>query len=204
MENRLVEYPVPYIIRTPRLVLRCLRLHDLPKMDEAIGKNIEHLRPTMPWAAKEPLADAERAAVIEKARERYVGGIDFMMGIFDPGEERMIGGTGLHPRGRKDFLEIGYWIREEECRKGYAKEVATALTVVALGMIKVPRLEIRCDVRNIGSSRVPMGLGFTLEGTLRQNVRNPLGEMCDVEVWALLEREFEGWAYKDFLIVCEH
>ncbi len=56
--------------------------------------------------------------------------------------------------------------------KGYASELAAALTKVAFEVVGVDRVEIRCDPHNVRSAAVPRKLGYGLEATLRRRLRD--------------------------------
>ena len=67
--------------------------------------------------------------------------------------------------------EIGYWIATPHTGRGYAPEVAGALTNLALtpqqsGGLGFRRLEIRCDPLNGRPRRIPERLGYTLDAYL--------------------------------------
>jgi RimJ/RimL family protein N-acetyltransferase len=51
-------------------------------------------------------------------------------------------------------------------------------------------MEIRCDPLNERSLAVPRKLGYTLDATLRANVRGAGGAMRDTMVWSLLRGEY--------------
>ena len=124
----------------------------------------------MPWAADEPKPVEEKAELLRFFRGRFDLGEDFVYGIFARDESEVVGGTGLHTRVGAAALEIGYWIRASQVRKGYAREVAAALTRVAFRVCGVDRVEIRVDPGNAASLRVPRVLGFAEEATLRRRL----------------------------------
>jgi RimJ/RimL family protein N-acetyltransferase len=114
---------------------------------------------------------------------------DYVYGIFNPEETRLIGGTGLHTRLGDRQLEIGYWIHKDFINKGLVTESTAALVKVAFEVIHVHRVEIHCDPGNQTSASIPRKLGFTHEGTLRQ--KTPfLDRWSDSMVWGLLEEEY--------------
>lgn len=202
MEPDLPGTCVPYRILTPRMELRCYRPEDAPLCTEAISHSLPQLRAWFPWALAEPVSQDQRLDTIAGQIERYETMKDFTMGIFSRDGQRQLGGTGLHPRGRVLCWEIGYWVRSSDLGKGYATEASIALTQVALGLLGLPRLEIRCDSRNVKSSRIPARLGFTLEGVLRHAQRDVHGDLCDSEVWSLLQTEYASWSHRGMEIQC--
>jgi RimJ/RimL family protein N-acetyltransferase len=144
---------------------------DVPALAAAVTRNIEHLRPWMPWIAHEPLADADRAALFETWERSYLEGSDVVYGVFRDGEA--IGGTGLHKRRGLHGLEIGYWIAKEHANQGIATEVARALTTAALSVPDITFVEIHHDKANVASSRVPEKLGYTFVGETQDSVTSP-------------------------------
>ena len=72
----------------------------------------------MPWAADEPQTLEEKVSLLRHFRASFDDGEDFVYGILDPSEGRVLGGSGLHPRSGKDMREIGYWVRADAQGKG--------------------------------------------------------------------------------------
>ena len=149
----------------------------------------------MPWAADEPKPVEEKAELLRFFRGRFDLGEDFVYGIFARDESEVVGGTGLHTRIGAAALEIGYWIRASQVRKGYAREVAAALTRVAFRVCGVDRVEIRVDPGNAASLRVPRVLGFAEEATLRRRLPSGEGRPArDAVVFTLFADELEASA----------
>jgi RimJ/RimL family protein N-acetyltransferase len=180
----------PYRIETERLVLRCWQPRDAPLLKEAIDASVEHLRPWMEWVPDEP---EELGVFVERLR-RFRAEFDrdesWVMGVFAPDESRVLGGTGLHRRVGPGGLEIGYWIRADATRQGYAMELAAALTRIGIEHCGADRVELRIEPTNEASLGVPAKLGFREEGTLRRRLA-PLrgGEPRDVTVFTLFASE---------------
>jgi RimJ/RimL family protein N-acetyltransferase len=160
----------PYRIVTERTVVRCWEPRDAPLMKEAVDSSIGHLLPWMPWARSEPQSLEEKVELLRRFRGQFDLGRDYVMGIFEPGEERVLGGTGLHKRVGQDALEIGYWIRESDIGRGLATETSAALTRVAFEVCGVDRVEIRIDPANERSFGIPRKLGYMEEATMRRRL----------------------------------
>lgn len=186
-------WPDPaYAIHTPRLTLRCYERGDVAAVHEAVLANMDALRPWMgEWIAAEPAALADRIKTLRSFRARFDLGTDFFYGIFDRGDERYLGGTGLHPRLPGGAIEIGYWIVSDRWGEGLATEVASALTRVAFERIEVPRVEIRVSPRNARSLAVPRKLGYREEGTLRRVAPMAGGGHDDLVIFGMLPGELE-------------
>lgn len=184
--------PPAYRIEMPRLVLRCWQPSDAPLLADAVTASLEHLRPWMPWVAVEPEELEAKVQRLRGFRAMFDTDRDYVYGIFSPGEDEVIGGTGMHTRIGEDALEIGYWISARHIGRGYATEASAALTRAGFELHGLERMEIRCDPANARSLAVPRKLGYTHEGTLRGNVRGVDGAMRDTMVWALLRGDYAG------------
>ena len=190
MSDALFSNPA-YRIETKRLVVRCYNPSDAPLLAESVRQSVEHLRPWMPWVYAEPEPMEEKVKRLKRFRGMFDLGQDFIYGIFNPEDTRLLGGTGLHTRLGANELEIGYWIHKDYVNQGLVTESTAALVRVAFELLHVHRLEIHCDPANLASATIPRKLGFTHEGTLR--AKTPfLERWSDSMIWGLLESEYAG------------
>ncbi|MEI7057735.1 GNAT family protein [Nocardioides sp. CCNWLW239] len=84
---------------------------------------------------------------------------------------------------------LGYCLGEVAWGHGYATEAAGAVLTWAFDTLDLNRVQAEADTRNAPSARVLEKLGFTLEGTLREDcVVN--GDVSDSWVFGLLRREW--------------
>ena len=172
-------------VLTARLLLRPWDAADAAPLTRAVIASLPELWPWMPWAREWP---AEPSAVEERLMgfaAAFEEGRDWMYGIFDPADGSVLGGTGLHPRVGPDAIEIGYWIRTDVTRRGYATEAAAALTRVAFELHEVDHVEIRCDEWNDASARVPERLGYRRVATIDSPLKTPEGATQRRHVWSL-------------------
>jgi len=180
-----------YRVETERLVIRCWDPRDAPLLDAAISSSLNHLKPWMAWAHEEPKSLEDRIDLLRSFRGKFDLGQDYVFGILNGNESEVVGGTGFHTRQGKHILEIGYWIRADLVRKGFATESTAALVRIAFEIAKVPRVEIRCDPKNEPSAAIPRKLGFVNEGILRGSGEF-LGQPRDTEVWSLIADEYSS------------
>ncbi|MGE5375740.1 MAG: GNAT family N-acetyltransferase [Bacteroidota bacterium] len=178
-----------YRIETARLVIRCYHPGDAHLLAESISESVEHLKPWMPWAHAEPESIEARLEHVRRFRGMFDLQQDYVYGIFNKDESRLLGGTGLHTRLGREQLEIGYWIHKDFANQGLVTESTAALVKVAFELIHVHRVEIHCDPRNLASASIPRKLGFTHEGTLRAKMRF-LDHWIDSMIWGLVEDEY--------------
>lgn len=178
-----------YRIETERLVVRCYQPSDAQLLADSVLESVEHLKPWMPWAHNEPTPFEEKIQGVKRFRGRFDLNEEYVYGIFNPDETKLLGGTGFHTRIGDNQLEIGYWIHKDYINKGLVTESTAALVKVAFEIVHVHRLEIHCDPGNLASASIPRKLGFTHEGTLR--AKTPfLDRWSDSMVWGLLETEY--------------
>jgi RimJ/RimL family protein N-acetyltransferase len=143
----------------------------------------------MTWVYSEPEPIEDKVQRLKRFRGMFDLGQNFVYGIFNPEDTKLLGGTGLYPRIGESGLEIGYWIHKDYVNQGLVTECTAALVKVAFELMHAHRLEIHCDPGNLASAAIPRKLGFTHEGTLRAKTAF-LDGWSDSMVWGLLETEY--------------
>jgi RimJ/RimL family protein N-acetyltransferase len=131
-------------------------------------------------------------ARLRAARASFDTDNDYKYGLFEPGEERLVGEVVLLSRAGPGALEIGYWIDRELAGRGLATEAAAAVTRVAFEVLHVERVEIHHSAENAASAGVPKRLGFTQDATLRRRANDSDGVTRDLTVWSLFADEYPG------------
>lgn len=177
--------PVPYRIETPRLVIRNYHPADAALLKQAVDESLAHLKPWMPWAQNGPEPLFVKQQQLRFFRAQFDLDTDYVFGIFNASETRLLGGTGLHKRGREHRLEIGYWIHAQAVGKGYVTEAVKALTYNAFYYHGVKGLDICCDPRNQSSYAVAERCGFVHKETLSGRDQTPDGKPRDTMIWRL-------------------
>lgn len=184
-------FPGPaYRIQTARLVIRCWHPGDALLLKTAVDESLDHLRPWMAWAAQEPEELQTKVERLRQARSKFDLGQDFVYGIFNRDETRVLGSSGLHTRLGPQAREIGYWVHKDFTNQGLATECSAALVRVAFEIDKVHRIEIHCAPNNLASASVPRKLGFIHEATLRQRVQFSENEYVDSMIWTLFANDY--------------
>lgn len=146
---------------------------DEAALSAAIARSLDHLRPWVPFADREPLTVAERLRWIRQTRWEHQSGGDRNFGIFDA-DGALLGGCGLHDRIGPRAREVGYWVAVEQARRGIATEAVRQLVELAFAEPSMDRLEIHHDAENPASGRVAAKNGFSRAGERREAGRTLL------------------------------
>lgn len=113
----------------------------------------------------------------------FAAGARWRYAVVDPDGQRLLGGASLHPYPGPGALEVGYWVRSSELRRGIASTAAAALTRHAFIAHGVERVEIWCDETNLASAAVAEALGFARAGS-RVSARSD-GTARDLRIYRL-------------------
>jgi RimJ/RimL family protein N-acetyltransferase len=188
------EWFAPERYATNDFVLRCYAAGDGARLREANVESFEHLRPWMPWATPEQSPD-DAEILVRRFHAKYLLHEDFVLGIFSPDEQRLLGGTGFHLREgplATKCAEIGMFVRASAAGHGLGTRVLSAM--LRWGFSEWPwlRLSWRCDDRNLASLRVAEKCGLRLEGTLRGQAAEVGDGRRNTACYALTREEFSG------------
>ncbi|WP_164843888.1 GNAT family N-acetyltransferase [Croceicoccus ponticola] len=170
------------IATTDRLVLRTLRVDDIPALFKGFGDP-----GVMTWWSREAFADeAELAA--------YLVPVDATESLVcvaaDPAtDEAMLYCTAM-PRARGQ-VELGYLCLSQWQGRGLVAEALTALIDHVFASGDIRRIYADTDPDNDASNCLLERLGFTLEGCLRENWFTHIGAR-DSKIWGLLAREWRA------------
>jgi ribosomal-protein-serine acetyltransferase len=146
------------------------------------------LRKYLFWVDLTPTYKEVETFII-KCREAFENktGADF--GIWYEGA--WVGSMGFHDIIMRDKkAAIGYWLGKEHQGKGIMTECVKAIIKYGFTELDLNRIEIECARINTQSRAIPEKLGFTLEGTLRDN-RIIEGKFEDVLLFSLLRSEWK-------------
>lgn len=157
---------VPDELRTPRLLLRRPDPADAEALVAAVTASLPELQRWMHWA-QAPMTLEDSRENLRETAAKFGTRENLRYHVWNAAGTELIGSSGYHalnwqvPKG-----EIGYWIATPHTGQGHAREVAQALTDLALDTLGFRRLEIRCDPLNARSARIPQVLGYRLDAHL--------------------------------------
>jgi RimJ/RimL family protein N-acetyltransferase len=180
---------VPDHLETERLLIRSPRPGDGAIVHEAVVETLAELRvwgASLPWAMAEPSVDASEIFCRE-SQAAYLSRRDFPVLLFLKQGNIFVGGSGLHVRDwAVPMLEVGYWCRKSQQRRGLIAEAVRAITAFAVSELKARRIECRTDEENIASRRVCERAGYQLEGILRHERVDPNGKLRNTCCYAFI------------------
>lgn len=111
-------------------------------------------------------------AIEYKEDKKLIGGIDFVK--WDEANNK---------------AEIGYLLNRKYWNKGIMTEALKPILEFGFETMGLNRIQICCDERNVGSSRVMEKNGLKYEGTLRQE-RFEKGEYVNMKYYSILKDEY--------------
>ncbi len=175
--------------KTPRLVLRALRVEDLADI---------HLLCSHPEICRYIRPPMTREQVEKHIRDRlrpwsFEDGKWLSLAVcLAHDESRVIGEAVFRFESRADRrMEIGYRFRPESQGKGYAIEAVRGLVALLLENFELHKLVAYCDAENAASIRLLQRLGMTEEGLLREHYYLN-GGWRDLHAFALLCRKYRS------------
>lgn len=175
---------LPAELKGPRLDLRAWNEAQIDTVLDAVAASLPELRPWMPWAQQLPTRDQELDALRE-GRLRFERGEDFPFLVFERHSDALVGAAGVHPR-QRGVAEIGYWIRTDRHRRGYATEATGVLTDAAFtNLPELHTLKIRMDKANHASAAVPPKVRYTRTGEETTRERLAVGHTGHGWIWTI-------------------
>lgn len=180
------QSPSPEFLETERLILRPLETRDAPgllalySMPE-VTAYIDVPTMTQP-------ADAE--GWIARLTEMQRSGSGLRWGAFDRESGDLIGTCGFHHWDAARFrAEMSYDLSPRYWGQGYMREALQAVLAFGFEQMRLHRVEAMVDPDDTRSQNLLYGLGFKMEGILRDHdyIR---GRFQDDMVFALLEGDW--------------
>ncbi|MGI9144210.1 MAG: GNAT family N-acetyltransferase [Candidatus Planktophila sp.] len=110
------------------------------------------------------------------------------------GEKSALAGViSFHsPNFNNKVAEIGYWIAKESRGKSIGTTAVKVLTNFGFETMGWNRIEAMIDHDNEASKKVVTRAGYEHEGLLRQRVIRADGEVIDMDLYAVLQKNWQG------------
>lgn len=175
-------------LTSPRCILKQITLDDIHEIYEIYSDS-----QAMKYMQRNAITSLNHAKdLIVNWQKQYDEGLGFRWGVFlKENPQSLIGTIALHYWDKKSStIELGADLIRREWRKGLAYEFTIPVVYYAFNELKINRLELRCDPRNLASIRIAEKLSFTFEGSLREYVYIEGKGYLDESVYSLLKKEY--------------
>lgn len=157
------------------------------RLYNAITENRVFLREFLPWV-EHYKSKYDAFTYLQQSYKNYKDGIELAYNIFR--NEQLIGRIGIHGIDKQNsHASIGYWLVEHEQGRGIITNSCNHLLTIAFEELGLNRIEILTATHNLRSTAVPLRLGFTHEGVLRQMERHGKN-FFDLNIFSLLNVEW--------------
>lgn len=174
------------VLQTERLRLRRLRLDDTADVFE-YASDPEVSRYTT-WEAHKTLEDSR--AFLTSVVEQYNTSQVAPWGIEHKENKKLVGTCGfVYWNLRHRRAEVAYALARQYWNSGYTTEAVRAVIAFGYRVMRLNRIEARCDIPNIGSARVMEKAGMKFEGILRHHMFSK-GEYVDLKLYSILRSEW--------------
>jgi ribosomal-protein-alanine N-acetyltransferase len=175
-------------LETDRLVLRRLEADDLEDLFE-YASDPELARYTS-WPAHESTDDTRE--FLNHVLALYKNGEVAPWGVVYKADGKLVGTCGfLDWYLDSSRAEIGYALSNAYWGRGLMTEAVRRIIAFGFRKMELNRIQGRCEVENIGSSRVMEKAGMKLEGVLREH-EYAKGRYLDMAMYSVLRREWTG------------
>lgn len=150
-----IPIPIP-ILKTPRLVLRALRLEDAPQIQGLFPHwaMLQFMAAAIPWPYPEDGARTHLETVLPKmaAGEEY----DWAITMKAEGDDQPIGIISLYPEGEDNR---GFWLAQAYWGRGLMKEAVFAVNDFAFETLGMPHLTLNNAEPNKASHQLKESSG---------------------------------------------
>ena len=179
-------------LETERFILQRFTRRDTTALDVAIRSSLADLNQWLPWARMD-YTSGDTSAFIRESVQAWKEDRAWDYSIRRREElDKHIGNISLWTTSKLGKIaEIGYWVRSDETSKGVCTEAVDRLLEEAFTALGYHKAVLRIAVGNDASDRVAEKLGFTREGTLREELLIR-GNWVDHSLWSLLDREYRA------------
>jgi RimJ/RimL family protein N-acetyltransferase len=193
MEPAAATHSISTRFESTRLVLRAYQPGDGSMYYQIGQKNQVHLQRYESSNSILRIHNPEEGErLIQEHNTAWQKGDYYMLGAFDrvTGEfvaQIYVGTVSLE----LPEYEVGYFADRDHEGMGFITEAVKATLAWIFNELKAQRISLRCRDTNYRSARVAERCGFTQEGHLRRNRRDPDGTLSGDLIYGLLPSEFE-------------
>lgn len=143
--------------------LRRVTSRDAPALVSAIEVSLPELERWFRFAQTPPDVGEQRRR-LELQDRAFGAGTDFDFALVETATEELVGELRLNPQAGPRAAGIGYWVRSDRHRRGYASMATRAITAATFEhLTTIEAIEIHMDQANVASVGVPRSLGYHLD-----------------------------------------
>lgn len=179
-------------LESDRLILQKFTRRDASTLDDAIRVSLADLHQWLPWARMD-YTTVDTTSFIRESIQAWKEDRAWDYSIrmkSDPGVH--VGNISMWTVSKLGKIaELGYWVRTDRTSQGVCTESVNRLLEEAFTGMGHHKVVLRIAVGNDASDRVAEKLGFTREGTLREELLIR-GNWVDHTLWSLLDREYRS------------
>lgn len=185
----------PFLRINDELTLHLARPELAELVFEVVNTHRAYLRLWLPWVdSTVSLQDTQH--FIRESMQHNTDGT--RLTTFIMAAEEIAGSLGVvHFNKAHKKCEIGYWLREDLQGRGIMTKACAGFIQHLFQTKDLNRIEVLVAGGNRKSRAVPLRLGFTSEGTLRQSLFM-YGRYFDVELFALLKNDWKTICSENF------
>jgi [ribosomal protein S5]-alanine N-acetyltransferase len=174
-------------LETERLLLRKITLEDVEDMYSYASN--EEVSKYVTWETHKTLSDTKE--FVEFVIAQYENKKVAPWGIEYKENGKFIGTIDFVSWSLKHHVaEIGYVLSQDFWGKGIVTEAAKEVIKFGFNNMDLVRIQARCFVENIGSSRVMEKTGMSFEGIIRKGWMLENGKHQDIKMYSILNEEF--------------
>jgi ribosomal-protein-serine acetyltransferase len=169
------------------LELRLLQLADADELFALTDANRSYLRQWLPWLDLITQIEDTRD-FIARTLKQFMDRECLVAAIRDGG--KIVGLVGFNRIEQQDRIGyIGYWLAESDRGKGIMTQSCEHLINYGFTTLKLNRIVITCATENHRSRAIPLRLGFTHEGVVR-DAEWLYSQFGDHDIYALLAKDW--------------
>jgi len=176
------------ILHGDKIILRFLETRDAEELADKINsRDIVRFTARIPYPYR--LKDARD--FIKKQKLQVQKKEDFVFLITDKNSGAIMGAVGLHHIEKKSKKsELGYWLIKEKWGQGIVSEAVKLVLGFGFQTLQLHRIYAYCFEANIGSKKVLLKNGFTIEGKVRESEYR-FGKWHNLLQFSILKKEYK-------------
>lgn len=179
--------PSPFLRIDDDLILHQPQINFAEELFALVDSNRTYLQEWLPWVSTTQ-SPGDSRQFLKEARRFSFGGQQFHTIIIY--KEKIIGLVGFNAIYKKHKKgEIGYWVAQDMQGKGIITKAVKRLIDYGFKHLDLNRILIRVSTQNVKSKQVAQRLGFTYEGTLREDFFQN-NQFVDIEIYGLLKSDY--------------